>query len=139
RELGWQVAFLPDDGHADENHVNALSALGVEVLRRPWVRDASTWLQRNAEALDAVMLCRCAIADQYLPLVRHRAPKARVIFDTVDLHFLRESRAAEISGNAALTRQAEASRRRETALVQAADMTFVVSPVERDLLAAEAP
>ncbi len=138
-EMGWQVVFLPDDGHADESHVDALGTLGVEVLRRPWVRDASAWLQRHGGGLDAVILCRCAIADQYLPLVRRLAPRARVIFDTVDLHFLREQRAADLSGNAALARQAEASRRRELALVEAADMTFVVSPVERDLLAGEAP
>ncbi|HET8555265.1 MAG TPA: glycosyltransferase family 2 protein, partial [Rhodanobacteraceae bacterium] len=31
-ELGWQVSFLPDDGHADESHVDALGTLGVEVL-----------------------------------------------------------------------------------------------------------
>ncbi|HET7299579.1 MAG TPA: glycosyltransferase [Oleiagrimonas sp.] len=138
-ELGWQVHFLPDDGHADESHVDALGTLGVEVLRRPWVRDASAWLQRHGGALDAVMLCRCAVADQYLPLVRRLAPHAQVVFDTVDLHFLREERAAELSGNAALARQAEASRRRELALVEACDMTFVVSPVEHDLLMDEAP
>lgn len=138
-ELGWHVDFLPDDGHADESHVDALGALGVEVLRRPWVRDASAWLQRHGAELEAVVLCRCAVADQYLPLVRRLAPQAQVIFDTVDLHFLREQRAAELSGNAALARQAEASRQRELALVDACDMTFVVSPVEHELLVDEAP
>ncbi len=139
RGMGWKVTFLPDDGRADESQIDLLGTLGVQVLHRPWVRDASAWLERHGAHLDAVMLCRCAVADQYLSLVRRHAPRARVIFDTVDLHFLREQRAAELSGNAALARQAAASRRRELALVEAADITFVVSPVERDLIAAEAP
>lgn len=137
--LGWKVSFLPDDGHADESHVDLLGTLGVQVLRRPWIRDASAWLERHGAGLQAVMLCRCAMADQYLSLVRRHALEARVIFDTVDLHFLREQRAAELSGNAALARQAQASRKRELALVEACDTTFVVSPVERDLIAGAAP
>ncbi|HEX7341829.1 MAG TPA: glycosyltransferase [Rhodanobacteraceae bacterium] len=138
-DLGWRVSFLPDDGHADEAQVDTLGTLGVQVLRRPWVRDAASWLGRHGNDLDVVMLCRSSIADQYLPLARRHAPRARVIFDTVDLHFLREQRAADLSGNAALARQAEASRQREMALVAACDVTFVVSPVERDLLTVEAP
>ncbi|HET7267641.1 MAG TPA: glycosyltransferase [Oleiagrimonas sp.] len=138
-DMGWRTSFLPDDGHADEAHVDMLGALGVQVLRRPWVRDASAWLSRHGDDLDAVMLCRSSIADQYLSVARRHAPGAQVIFDTVDLHFLREQRAADLSGNTALARQAEASRQRELALVEASDVTFVVSPVERELLAAEAP
>ena len=138
-DMGWRTSFLPDDGHADETHVDTLGVLGVQVLRRPWVRDASAWLARHGSDLDAVMLCRSSIADQYLAMMRRHAPQAQVVFDTVDLHFLREQRAADLSGNTALARQAEASRRRELALVAASDVTFVVSPVERELLAAEAP
>ncbi len=138
-DMGWRVSFLPDDGRADEAQVDALGTLGVAVLRRPWVRGASTWLDRHGSDLDAVMLCRGVIAGHYLPLTRRHARRAQVIFDTVDLNFLREQRAAELSGNAALARQAEASRQRELALVEACDVTFVVSPVERDLLAAAAP
>lgn len=137
--MGWQVIFLPDDGHADATQHAALGHMSVQVLRRPWIRDASAWLQREGQHLDAVMLCRRAMADQYLDLVRRTAPRALVMFDTVDLHFLREQRAAELSGNAALARQADTSRGRELALMGQSDVTFVVSPVERDLIAQEAP
>lgn len=139
RLLGWQVAFLPDTGRANESEVDLLGTLGVPVLRRPWVRDLPAWLQRHGTTVDAIMLCRCPLADQYLALARRHAPQARVIFDTVDLHFLREQRAAELSGNAALARRAETSRKRELALMQASDTTLVVSPVERSLVADALP
>ncbi|HEX7338409.1 MAG TPA: glycosyltransferase [Rhodanobacteraceae bacterium] len=138
-DMGWKVTFAPDDGRAEAADIDLLGSLGVTVLCKPWVRDASVWLGRHGRQLAAVMLCRSSMADQYLSVARENAPHARLIFDTVDLHFLREQRAAELTGNASLARQAEASRQRELALVEACDVTFVVSPVERDLLAAEAP
>ena len=41
-------------------------------------------------------LCRVEIANRYLDLVRQLVPRARIVFNTVDLHFLRELREAEL-------------------------------------------
>ncbi|MEO6801124.1 MAG: glycosyltransferase family 4 protein, partial [Rhodanobacter sp.] len=87
----------------------------------------------------AVILSRHTVAGQYLELVRRHAPQARLIFDTVDLHFLREARAAQLTTSTSLAHQAEASRRSELVLIQRADVTFVVSPHEETLLAELAP
>ncbi|MDE3072504.1 MAG: glycosyltransferase [Pseudomonadota bacterium] len=133
-EQGWQVRFAPDDGRAGAAELAALGALGVEVLHRPWVRDLPGWLREHGRELHAVMLCRHNVAGPYARLVRRHAPQARLLFDTVDLHFLRERRAAELTGNAALARQAQASQRNELALVAASDASFVVSPHEQALL-----
>jgi glycosyltransferase involved in cell wall biosynthesis len=138
-EQGWAVSFLPDDGRASDDEIRALGALGVEVLCRPCVPDLPQWLRANGHELHAVMLCRHTVAGQYAPLVRKLSPKARLLFDTVDLHFLREQRAAELSGSASMTRQAQASRRSELALIEQCDVTFVVSPHEQAMLSAELP
>lgn len=131
---GWHVVFAPDDGHAEDAAIRELGALGVEVLVRPWASSVPSWLAANHRDLHAAILCRHTVAAQYESLVRRHAPGAKLIFDTVDLHFLREERAAERSGNSALARQAEASRRQELALIEKADTTFVVSEYERDML-----
>ncbi|PXV57245.1 Glycosyltransferase, GT2 family [Dyella jiangningensis] len=138
-EQGWSISFLPDDGRASEDEIRALGALGTEVLSKPWVPDLPHWLRAHGHELHAVMLCRHTVADQYASQVRKLAPKARLLFDTVDLHFLREQRAAELSGNASMARQAQASRKSELALIEQCDVTFVVSPHEQALLAAELP
>ncbi|WP_243039107.1 glycosyltransferase [Dyella sedimenti] len=138
-EQGWAVAFLPDDGRASDEEVRAMGALGTEVLCRPWVSDLPHWLRAHGHELRAVILCRHTVAGQYASLVRKLAPKARLLFDTVDLHFLREQRAAELSGSASMARQALASRKSELALIEQCDVTFVVSPHEQALLAAEVP
>ncbi|OOG55555.1 glycosyltransferase [Rhodanobacter sp. C03] len=139
REQGWRVSFMADNRLATEDQIGLLGRLGVHVLCKPWAPTLSTWLAREGAGLDAVMLCRHYVAQPHMSLVRKLAPSAKILFDTVDLHFLREQRAAAHSNNAALTRQAEASRRRELALVRACDASFVVSSVELRLLAEEVP
>jgi glycosyltransferase involved in cell wall biosynthesis len=130
---------MPDDGRASSEEIRTLGALGTEVLCRPWTSDLPHWLRANGGELHAIMLCRHTVAGQYVALARKLAPQARLLFDTVDLHFLREQRAAELSGNASMARQAQASRKSELALIAQCDVTFVVSQHERALLAAEAP
>jgi GT2 family glycosyltransferase/glycosyltransferase involved in cell wall biosynthesis len=134
-EQGWSISFLPDDGRASATEIASLGALGCEVLCKPWVSELPRWLREHGGELHAVVLCRHTVAGQYAGLVRRHAPQAKLIFDTVDLHFLREQRAAELNGSASLARQAEASQRNELALIEQADVTFVVSPHEQGLLA----
>jgi len=131
---GWHVVFAPDDGHAEDEAIRDLGALGIELLAKPWVTSLPAWLASQGRDLHAAILCRHTVANQYAGFVRRHAPAAKLIFDTVDLHFLREERAAERSGNTALARQAETTRRHELALVKRADTTFVVSEYERDML-----
>jgi glycosyltransferase involved in cell wall biosynthesis len=61
------------------------------------------------------------------------------VFDTIDLHYLRERRGAELAGDAALSRAAESTKTRELDLIARSDVTLVVSDAERALLATDAP
>jgi GT2 family glycosyltransferase/glycosyltransferase involved in cell wall biosynthesis len=134
-EQGWSTTFLPDDGHASPQEIAALGALGCEVLCKPWVPALPRWLREHGSELHAVILCRHTVAGQYASLVRRHAPQAKLLFDTVDLHFLREQRAAELGNSATMLHQASASRRSELGLIEQCDATFVVSPDEQALLA----
>ncbi|HTC26256.1 glycosyltransferase [Dyella sp.] len=136
---GWRVSFAPDNGHADEDSIAFLGDRGVEVLHRPSVSNIPTWLREHGAQLHAVILCRHTVAGQYAKVVRQYAPQAKLILDTVDLHFLREQRAAELDDSAALRRKAESSRRSEIALINECDVTFVVSPHEQKILHHMAP
>ena len=57
------------------------------------------------------------------------------MFDTVDLHFLRSERLAELEGSALARASARAKRDEELALIRKADVTLVVSPVEQNAAA----
>ena len=74
-----------------------------------------------------------------MTLLRRHAPQARLVFDSVDLHYLRERRAADLAGDARLQRAATRTQALELDVMQRSDVTLVVSPAERDLLARDAP
>jgi hypothetical protein len=128
---GWSTSFIPDDGRASSGEIAALGALGCETS----LESVPAWLRRHGHELHAVILCRHTVAGQYAELVRRHAPRAKLLFDTVDLHFLREQRAAEHGGSSMLAHQAAASQRSELALIARSDVSFVVSPHEKALLA----
>ena len=79
----------------------------------------------RGEEFDFVMISRHYVASRYLGLLRRYCPKARFLFDTVDLHYLREERLARLEGSLALERAAAQTRRSELAVIEAADATLV--------------
>lgn len=136
---GYRLAFIPDDGRTNDAAADALRALGVHVPPLAGAREIPSWLRRHQRGLTAAILCRHHTAGHWLPLIRSLAPHARIVFDTVDLHFLREQREADLQAGHGLRRSATSTRQRELGLVARADTTWVVSPIERDLLLQACP
>ena len=139
RQRGYAVSFLPDNRAHTGRYTEALQALGVQALYHPFVSDPAAWLRRNGAALDVVVLSRHYVAINYVGLVRLYAPQARLIFDTVDLHYLREERSAALENKADLARHAASTKEQELKLMRECDITLVVSVVEKQLLAREVP
>jgi GT2 family glycosyltransferase/glycosyltransferase involved in cell wall biosynthesis len=139
REQGCTVSFFADNRAWMERYSGDLQQLGVEVWWHPWISDPLAWLAEHGKRFDTVIVSRHYILSNYLEPLRQCAPDARIVFDTVDLHYLREQREAELAGSEELRRGAARTRDKELALIRAVDLTLVVSPVEKELLAREAP
>jgi glycosyltransferase involved in cell wall biosynthesis len=139
RSAGYRLVFIPDDFRGRGPAADALRAMGVAVPVLSGARDAAAWVRRRRSGLAAAILCRHHTAGHWLPLLRAVAPGTRIVFDTVDLHHLREQREAEHAGSRLMRRVADSTRRRELDLVRRADTTWVVSPVERELLSGACP
>lgn len=135
----YRIAFVPDDGRVDPAGAARLRADGIHVPALDGSVEAASWVRRHCRAMTAAVLCRHHVAGHWLPLMRSVAPQATVVFDTVDLHYLRERREAELHGDLRLQRRADSTRQRELALVARADVTWVVSSIERELLRQERP
>ncbi|MEP7183755.1 MAG: glycosyltransferase, partial [Betaproteobacteria bacterium] len=134
-ELGCKVTFATDSLEHRAPYVADLQQRGVEVVYRPYRKSIAALLDARGTEFDIVVLSRHYVAAKHLAAVRAFAPQALVVFDTVDLHFLREERQAVLAGGTAAKVVAGAQRNDELDLVRAADVTLVVSPVERALLA----
>ena len=138
-ELGGKATFVADNLEYREPYVRDLQQAGVEVQYAPYQRSIDELLARRGPEFDAVILSRHYVASKHIDSVRRHAPRAKLVFDTVDLHFLRAERQAQVEGGAAAVVSARAQREQELDLVRRADVTWVVSPVERQLLAGMVP
>jgi GT2 family glycosyltransferase len=138
-EEGCSVDFFAENRMHDGAYSEALQQLGVRVWWHPWIADVPAWLREHGPRLDLVIASRHYVLAPLLPLLRDYAPNARIVFDTVDLHFLREQREAELANDPALQRIAARTRDSELSLVRRSDLTWVVSPHEQSLLRQLAP
>jgi glycosyltransferase involved in cell wall biosynthesis len=84
-------------------------------------------------------LSRYDAGGRFIDVVRRRAPGARIVFDPVDLHWLRQWREATLAGDRVGMFQAMAVREREMYVVRMSEVTAVVSRVEEDILRKDVP
>lgn len=138
-ELGCKVSFVADNLECRQPYARALQQAGVEVWHGPYVQSVSQFLEERGRDYDMIMFCRHYIAAPYISRIRQWAPRARIVFDTVDLHYLREQRQAELEKSPTMHATANKTRSQELAVIAKSDVTLVVSPVEQALLAREIP
>jgi len=137
--LGYGVTFMADNRTHAGHYTVALQQAGVEVVYEPWVDSLPRFLSERGAELDFVMISRHYVASNYVSRLKRYCPQAKFIFDTVDLHYLREERMAELENSLTLKTSAAQTRRSELAVINAADATIVVSPVEKTVLEEAAP
>lgn len=135
RDLGCQVTFLPqNDLGFDGKYGRALQRIGVEVLHRPYVRSVSEHLADFGARYEAVFLTRPGVMARQADAVRRHCPHAKIVFQTVDLHFLRMERQAELVNSSEIREKAVAMRELELQLMDRADLVTVVGSQEFDML-----
>jgi GT2 family glycosyltransferase len=137
--LGYGVTFFAANrGHAGV-YTTDMQQAAVEVIYNPWLESLHGFFRERGADFSFVMISRHYVAVNYISLLERYCPDARFIFDTVDLHYLREERLAELEDSLPLKRVATQTRRSELAVIKAADATLVVSPFEKSVLEQAAP
>jgi O-antigen biosynthesis protein len=138
RGLGCQVTFLPENRAHAGDYTRALQAMGVEALYHPYLPSVKQHLREFGSRYDTVIMSRVDVAAEVIEAVRRYCARATRVFDTVDLHFLREARRAGVAEPGRAGKAAEL-KTKELEIARSCDFTVVVSSVERDLLEREAP
>jgi GT2 family glycosyltransferase/glycosyltransferase involved in cell wall biosynthesis len=138
-ELGHRVTFIPDNLADIPPYTGDLQKRGIRVIGHPYVKKVRDYLIAHGSEFDVVVLSRCQFARKHIADVRLYAPQSRIIFDTVDLHFLREESEARITGDPETRRKAEETKQWEYDLIDQSDETWVVSSTEQRLLQKELP
>lgn len=133
-ESGRRLTFVAEASAGDDRDRSRLQQLGVEVIHGP---ASARYLAQQHAQFDVVILCRMAVAAKGLEQLQGVARRPLVIFDTVDLHFVREERQAKVEQSAALAAAAEKTRATELDLMRSSDRVWITSAFEADLLRAE--
>ncbi|MEP6686519.1 MAG: glycosyltransferase, partial [Verrucomicrobiota bacterium] len=137
--LGHRVTFLPDNLADIPPYGDELQRRGIEVFRHPYIKSIREYLEKHGPEFDVVILSRCDFARKHITDVRLHASQSRIIFDTVDLHFLRMNREAELTQDPAVRVNAQEKEQQEYEVIDEADETWVVSSFEQELLRRERP
>jgi GT2 family glycosyltransferase len=123
---GWNVIFGSIDRAAYEPYTDALRERGVDVITG-FGAAAFDQLERDGIAIDGAWLCRPEPAERLLDALRD----VPVIFDTVDVHYVRLEREERLRGKKTGW---QAVRERELKIARRAAVTVTTTTNDRDAL-----
>ncbi|MDD3346465.1 glycosyltransferase [Oscillibacter sp.] len=133
-ENGYQVKFIGDNFYPHQPYTQTLQQLGIEVLYGPYyAKNWQDWLKENGACIGYAFLNRPHISEKYIDAVRKLTP-ARIVYYGHDLHFLREQREYELTGDSKTLKSSEEWKEKELDLMHRADMSYYPSCVEEEAI-----
>lgn len=135
KDLGCHVTFLPTDSvRHTGRYTHDLQKIGIECLFDGPAASPIPWLEQHGAEISLVILSRFSVALRFLTPIRQYCPNAKVIFNTVDLNFLREERQANVCGGNTDQLRLLQAQNMELEVINNSDAVVVVSEAERRLL-----
>jgi GT2 family glycosyltransferase/glycosyltransferase involved in cell wall biosynthesis len=140
QRLGYKVTFVPGDNMARiDPYTTELQRRGIECLYHPYYFSVEDVFRKQTTQFELFYLHRYSNASKYAGMIRQRFPKARILYNVADLHFLRLQREAELAGDGERRAEAEKMRRLELGAMSFVDCVIVHSAAEAELLREIAP
>jgi len=138
--LSCKVTFIPEDNlkYLGEYTQN-LQRFGVECIYEPYVNSTKDYLKNNGSKFNIVILSRVYTAANCIKYVKQYCPQAKIIFNTVDLNYLRLERLYSFNNKKMSRVKINELKDMELSIVKQADSTIVISNAEKDILKREVP
>lgn len=135
KDLGYSIIFLPDNGLHQEPYVSELQGMGVNVIySTDKVPEMKSYLLEILSIIDIAWICRPELCEKYFGLLSQN-PKTKIIYDTIDLHFIRLKREKELLGEDSHPPISwQDFQKQELRLAKLAHETIVVTNIEKDIL-----
>lgn len=138
QQAGFRITFIAGANllHYGK-YTETLQRMGIECLYTPEIFSLQDYLKEEGWRFDLVWVYRWTMMDSFVDDIKQFAPKAKIVFDTVDLHFLRMHREAELLNDQSKMDEASIVKKKEVALMTKVDKTIVISDFEKTLLSQE--
>lgn len=134
RALGYHIIFVPNDGKKRGHYFDLMIQEGFEVLYRfPNRKGMIKILLNTLKYIDAAWLCKPHNNDHF-SFIFDIKKDCLWIYDTIDLHYLRLEREAELTRNAALLQSAQHIKQTELSIAGKAAITIAITQDEQVML-----
>ena len=137
-KLDYDVTFYVDNLVATQPYTEELQSLGIEIVYGANVSQRKFYQSRE-NLYDSIILSRPTVAIWHINYCRAFMPNAKLIYDTVDLHYLRIHRQSEVENVPSLDKEALEWKKLEQYLMANTDLTLLVSYEEEKLLKKDMP
>ncbi len=132
--LGFKITFLPTNFAYLGRHTEQLQRIGVECVYAPFCNSVDSLLADRGGEFDLVYVTRYRVAAQVFPAARRHAPRAKLVVNLADLHFLREIRTALARDDPAAMQRALEIREAELETLGGVDLALTYSAVEEAVI-----
>lgn len=133
-EKGYMVKFLGDNFLHEEPYSTVLQQMGIEILYGPeYQAGIWNWLKDHSDDIKVAYLNRPHIAAKYIDYIKNKT-NIKVIYYGHDLHFLREGREYELTGDPEKRESSEYWKSMELRLMRKASVSYYPSYVEREAI-----
>jgi glycosyltransferase involved in cell wall biosynthesis len=139
RDWDWQVDFLNAMPSEPPARSDTLDRLGARLLPGGSLEAAERHIRAEGAAYDLIYLAWVRLSRPLLPVIREAAPGRPVLYDSLDVNYLREYREARLTGNARTLARALRTRESERAALLDAEASLAITPADARLLAELAP
>lgn len=129
-QKGYIVKFVGDNFYQHEPYTTVLQQMGIEVLYGPYYAShILDWIKLNRREIDFIFMNRPHISIKYIDYVK-KYTNIKVIYYGHDLHFLRNRREYELTGNVKKKKESEEWLEKELYLMKKADISYYPSCIE---------
>jgi GT2 family glycosyltransferase len=133
-QFGYHVIFVAQNCQYMDRYTQSLQRCGVECLYAPYTLSLQQAVKDKGVRLAAVLVFRHYVARELIPALKTYAPQARIVLETVDLHFLREARQAKLAQEKVELDYPNKTRLEELAIIDQVDATILLSQHEMRLV-----
>ena len=126
-----KVTFWSDNQKFTIPYATELQQKGIEVIYKN--KDFEKFIDERKNLYDVAILVRPYISVKYIDSIKKKMPNCKIIYDTIDLHYLRLSRQASLE-NKNDPLQAKMMKEMELSMMRKSDLSILTSTAEADFL-----
>ena len=133
--LGFEVTYIAAfTGDLMQKYCDPLYRLGIKIISARSGEELQYYVTKELSENSILFFCRSFVGNHIASHARSKFPKLKIVFNTVDLDFLRKERHAVQSKDSILLKESLIARCNELNLLKYVDETLVTSSFEMELL-----